>query len=465
MNIHMLSAFILYFATLIGIGLLFYKRNQSAQEFMLGNRAVNYWVTAIATQTSDMGAWLFLAFPAMIFASGMFQIWTAVGLVAGMWLTWTFIAPKLRQKTASLDALTLSSYFAHCFGDRSGTIQFLSTGFALFFFIFCIGLGLVGLSLVFGSAFGLSYETGIVISVLTAAAYTLIGGFVAVAWCDFFQGLFLLFMILLVPIYGLITIGGIGPILSAAHANNISLSFLASPKDTLWALFLAASWGLGYFGQPHILVNFMGIDSEHNIKRARAIGITWQIVVLAASVSIGLVGIGFFSSGLSNSELVFPTMTMTLFHPFFAGLVLCAVFAATLSTMDSLILVAGSSIAEDIYKKFFDKTAPSQTILLVSRLGSLAIACAALLFAWHTNWTVYELVNYAWSGLGSSFGPLVVASLLSNKVTPIGATAGILVGGLTAATWHFMFDSLPLVPGFVGGLFVVGIVSWITQKK
>ncbi len=464
MNIHMLSAFVLYFGTLIGIGFLFYKRNQSAQEFMVGNRSVNYWVTAVATQASDMGSWLFLGFPAILFTHGVFGIWIAIGLVLGMWLTWTFIAPQLRAKTASLDALTLPSYFAYCFGDRSGAIQLLSTSFSLIFFLFYIASGLVGLSLVFNVAFGLSYETGIVISVCTAAAYTLVGGFVAVAWCDFFQGLFLLFMIVLVPTYGLITVGGVGAIITAAHAKGISLSILASPWDTIKAILLAASWGLGYFGQPHILVNFMGIDSEHNIKRARRIGISWQIIALTAAASIGIVGIGFFESGLLNPELVFPAMTMSLFHPFLAGLALCAVFAATLSTMDSLILVAGSSIAEDIYKKFVDPSASSQKILLVSRVGSLAVAGASLLLAWNSSNTVYGLVNYAWSGLGSTFGPLVVMSLISNTVTPAGAICGILAGGLTAAVWPFISTILPLVPGFSCGIIVVVVVSWMTRK-
>ena len=465
MNIAMISAFGLYFSTLIGIGLFFYKRGQTAQEFMLGNRSVNYWVTAVATQASDMGSWLFLGFPAMLFTYGMSQIWTAVGLVVGMWLTWTFIAPKLREKTASLDALTLPSYFAYKFNDHSGMIQLLSTGFALIFFLFYIASGLVGLSLIFSYAFGLAYETGIVISVLTAVVYTLIGGFVAVAWCDFIQGLFLLGMIVLVPLYGLFSLGGVYSIIEAAQAKGISLSLMASPKDTLKAIFLAASWGLGYFGQPHILVNFMGIDHERNIKRARNIGISWQIIVLTASALIGLVGIGFFQSGLADPELVFPAMTISLFHPFVAGLIFCAVFAATLSTMDSLILVAGSSLAEDIYKKFFNQTASSQTILFVSRAGSVAIAAASLVLAWNSSFTIYGLVNYAWSGLGSTFGPLVVASLVSDKVTPAGAVAGILAGGCTAAVWPFLSDLLPLVPGFSCGLIVVALVSWMTQPR
>ena len=461
MDIVLLSAFILYFATLIGIGLFFYKKNQSTQEFMLGDRSVNYYVTAIATQASDMGSWLFLGFPAVVLVGGMFQLWTAIGLVIGMYAAWSLVAPRLREKTAQLDALTLSSYFAYVFQDRSGMIQLVSSCFALIFFTFYIASGLVGLSWVFSSAFGLSYQVGILISLFTVVAYTLIGGFVAVAWCDFFQGIFLLVMIVLVPAVGFFKVGGIAAIMVAAQAQNISLSLLASPSEMLSALFLAASWGLGYFGQPHILVNFMGIDDVKNIKYARRLGITWQIIVLLASAAIGLVGIAFFAGGLANPQLVFIEMTTRLFHPFMAGLILCAIFAATLSTMDSLILVAGSSLAQDIYKPFINMNASSTQLLFISRLGSIAISIAALALGWQSNATVYGLVNYAWSGLGSTFGPLVVASLYLKNISTQAALAGLIAGGVTSAVWPFLFSSLPLVPGFLVGLCVLYIGSKI----
>ncbi len=443
MDMVLLSAFILYFTTLIGIGLFFYKRDQSTQEFMLGDRSVNYYVTAIATQASDMGSWLFLGFPAFVLVGGMFQLWTAIGLVIGMYAAWSLVAPRLREKTAQLDALTLASYFANVFHDRSGMIQLVSSCFALIFFTFYIASGLVGLSWVFSSVFGLSYQVGIFISLFTATAYTLIGGFVAVAWCDFFQGIFLLIMIVLVPTVGFFKVGGIAAIMAAAQAQNISLSLLASPSETISALFLAASWGLGYFGQPHILVNFMGIDKAKNIKYARRLGITWQIIVLLASAAVGLVGIAFFAGGLANSELVFIEMTTSLFHPFMAGLILCAIFAATLSTMDSLILVAGSSLAQDIYKPFMNRTASAPQLLFISRFGSVAISIAAFALAWQSNATVYELVNYAWSGLGSTFGPLVIASLYLKNVSAQVALAGLIAGGVTSTVWPFLFSSLP----------------------
>ena len=461
MDMVFFSAFILYFTTLIGIGFYFYKRDQSAQAFMLGNRSVNYYVTAVATQASDMGSWLFIAFPAAVFVNGMFELWTAIGLVVGMFAAWTVIAPRLREKTAELDALTLSSYFAHVFHDRSGALQLVSSAFALYFFTFYIASGLVGLSLVFSAAFGISYHVGIVISIITAALYTLIGGFVAVAWCDFFQGLFLLAMIVLVPVVGFFEVGGLSAIMTAAQVQGISLSLLASPYETLSALFLAASWGLGYFGQPHILVNFMGIDEVANIKSARRIGILWQIMVLVAAAVIGLVGIAFFAGTLVDPQLIFIEMTLRLFHPFVAGLILCAIFAATLSTMDSLILVAGSTCAEDIYKPFLNSKASASTILFVSRFASIVISAIALALAWSSNTSIYNLVGYAWSGLGSTFGPLVVASIYLKRVSKNSALAGLIVGGVTAAVWPFFFTTLPLVPGFFSGLAAVAIGSKI----
>ncbi len=453
----MLISFLTYFASLIGIGLFFYKRNQTVDQFMLGDRSTNYWVTAIATQASDMGSWLFLGLPAVVYTKGAFECWTAIGLVIGMFFAWTFIAPLLREKTAKLDALTLSSYFAKRFQDKSGMIQLVSCGFALLFFVFYIASGLVGLSTVFSSAFGLTYHVGILLSLTTVLIYTLVGGFVAVAWCDFFQGIFLLGAIIVVPLAGYVAMGNSAAIVAAAQKSHISLSLLSSPYETLSALFLALSWGLGYAGQPHILVNFMGIDSPKNIKAARAVGISWQILVLAAASAIGIVGIGMFPQHTFDPQQLFIVMSTTLFHPFVAGLILCAIFAATLSTMDSLILVAGSSVAEDVYRPFIDKKAKGYQLLRVSRLGSIAVSLCAVALAWQGSATIYDLVNYAWSGLGATFGPLVILSLTRLKIAAPVALFGLVVGGITAATWPFFFVSLPLVPGFCAGLISIFI--------
>jgi len=463
MDIRMLSAFILYFCTLIGIALSFYKKNNSAENFMLGDRSVNYWVTAIATQATDMGGWLFMGLPAAVYLHGVFEAWVSIGLVVGMFLTWHFIAPKLRIDTESHQSLTLPSYFAHKFQDTTGAIQITGALLMLLFSVFYIASGLVGLSLLFESTLKISYQWGIALSLLTAVIYTLIGGFVAIAWCDMFQGIFLLCMIMLVPIYSLFFIpGGVSGVVQAIQASGKTTSLLGSGRDTLSALLLAAGWGLGYFGQPHILMNFMGIDDPKKIKYAKRVGITWQILVLTCAVSVGLVGIAFFSNTLENSQLVFINLVTQLFHPFAAGLVLCAILAATLSTVDSLILGAGATISADLYKTFINKHASSQNMLLASRLGSLFISACSLAIAWQNTQTIHNLVNYAWAGLGSSFGPLVILSLYSNMVTRNGALAGMIAGGLTSALWPY---SLPLVPGFIAGLITIYGVSNYSARK
>jgi len=338
--------------------------------------------------------------------------------------------------------------------------------FMLFFFIFYIASGLVGLGLLFESAFTITYHNGIIISLVTACLYTLLGGFVAVAWCDFFQGLFLLFMIILVPTYAFFTLDGVHEIIATAQEKSISLSLLSCPKDMINALLLAAGWGLGYFGQPHILVNFMGIDDPNKMKYAKRIGMTWLIIALTASASIGLIGIAFFKQGLANNELLFILMTKALFHPFLAGFVLCAIIAGTLSTMDSHILISGSTLAEDLYRKVFNRHANHHLIVWISRLGSIAIALAALSVAWNKNASVYDLVNYAWSGLGSSFGPLVIASLYLPKTTKSAALAGLIIGGFTAAIWPYLNTGiLPLVPGFFINLITILFISYLNPNK
>jgi len=465
MNVYIISAFVLYASTLIAIGLHFYAKTKNASDFIIGNRSVNYWVTAIATQASDMGSWLFLGFPAAIYTNGFFEFWSAIGLVSFTFLNWQFIAPRLRKRTGNLKSLTLPSYFEQHFHDSTGSIRLISALLILIFFTFYIASGLVAMGRLFESAFAINYHSGIVIGLTTGLLYTLIGGFTAVAWCDFFQGIFLLTMIVLVPAYAFSTINGISAIVNAAQEKQVSISLFSSPADLFNALLLACSWGLGYFGQPHILINFMGIKNPDNIRYAKYVGITWQIIVLTAAASAGLVALAFFSHEPANIELLFVTMAQSLFHPFVIGLLICAILAATLSTMDSHILVSGASIAQDLYKKLFNKHASSKQILLLSRIGSLAVSIVALIIAWDGSSTIYDLVNYAWSGVGSAFGPVVIVSLYGKHITSQGALAGLLAGGFTSALWPYVTTAiLPLIPGFTAGMFTIYLVSYFTRE-
>lgn len=459
----MLTSFVIYFCILTGIGALFYTKAQNAQDFMLGGRSVNYFVTAIATQASDMGSWLFLGLPAAVYANGLFEAWTAVGLVLFMFLNWQFIAPRLREVTAEYNSLTLSSYFHSRYNDTSGVLRIISALIIIIFFTFYISSGLVGLGRLFEAAFGISYQKGTIIGLSTAIIYTLVGGFIAVAWCDLFQGMFLLCAIVIVPFFAYFALPhGLQTITTTATLKNISLSLFPQTKNFLYSLSLIAGWGLGYFGQPHILVNFMGIDDPKKIKYAKYVGITWQIIVLAAAVGVGIIGIGYFKDTTINGELIFIVMAKELFTPLLAGFALCGIFAATLSSMDSHILVSGSVAAEDLYLRY---AGSSKHLLWVSRASATLISLVALAIAFNNSSSVYDLVNYAWSGLGSAFGPVLITSLYSKWVTKQGALAGMITGSITAAVWPYINCTiLPLVPGFSISLASIYLVSALTRK-
>jgi sodium/proline symporter len=467
MEFLILTAFIIYFCILTGIGLFFYlkKKKETASEFISGGRSINYFVTAIATQASDMSSWLFLGVPAIIYTSGMPGAWLGIGLILGMFLSWQFIAPKLRAATEHYNSLTLSSYFESRYRDTSGTLRLLSAIFTLLFFTFYIASSLVGLGRLFESAFGLSYTSGIILGLLSAILYTLLGGFVAIAWCDTFQGLFLLAAIVIVPAYTLYLVGGWSVVMTVAASKGVPTALVSSWSMLIDGLLLAASWGLGYFGQPHILTNFMAIDDVKNIKYAKYVGIAWQIMAVSAAVSIGLISVTYFDTPLANPELAFIILAKGLFTPLLTGFILCGILAATLSTLDRFILISGSVIAQDMYKKLFNQQASSELIMKLSRIGSVVASCIGLYIARNDSNSVYDLVLYSWSGLGSSFGPLIIMSLYTNMVTRAGAIAGLLAGGITSGIWPYLGTGItPLVPGFGAGLLAILVASKIKAK-
>jgi sodium/proline symporter len=453
MNLLFIVSFFGYISILIGIGYLFSRRQKTSTDFMVGSHSINYWVTAIATHATDMSAWLFMGFPGVVFAQGVFGCWSAIGVLFFMWLTWQFVAQKLRESTAKYKTPTLSSYFEKRFNDTSGAIRIASAIIALFFFTLYISAGIVALGRALEATFGFSYHTSVLLGTMTVALYTVLGGFIAIAWNDFLQGMFVFFIIVIFPIYALYLIGGFPAIIQATAAKNITLSLF---PDFSWAtigglLTASLGWGLGYFGQPHILVNFMGIDDPKNIRKAKYVGLSWQAITLTAAAMIGLIGIAFFKTPLVNDELVFIAMVKSMFAPFLAGLILCAILAAAISTMDSQILVSASMLTQDIYKKIFNKNISPKKQLALSRLAAVAIVLVSVALAFDNKESIFALIRYAWGGLGSTFGPVLLLSLYSKKITRNGALAGIIVGGVTAALWKY--TGLPpqkyaIIPGF-----------------
>ncbi|NRA90603.1 MAG: sodium/proline symporter, partial [Simkaniaceae bacterium] len=376
-------AIALYVAILFFIGFLSFKRSQTANDYLIGGRSLNYWLTAMAAHASDMSSWLFMGFPAVIFVGGLFNAWFAVGLCLFMFLNWLIVAPRVRKQTEEYDSLTFSSFFESHFHDTSGLIRIFTAIISLIFYSIYISAGIVGLGLLVQTLFDINYYIAISVGILVVIPYLFIGGYTTLAWIDLFQGLFLLFVILAVPLFILPKVGGWGGIVDAAHAKNISLSMIPNthPETISKIVFAICGWGIGYFGQPHIITKFMGIRKVSHIKKSMAVGMTWQVIALGSAALVGLIAIPFFKHGILNSELVFVDMVRDDFPRFIMSFILCAVLGATISTMDSQILVLASSLTEDFYKRIFHKNASSKQLLWVSRMFVLIVTAFSFIIA------------------------------------------------------------------------------------
>ncbi len=463
-------AFGVYFTILGMIGFFAYRQSKKTADFILGSRSLNYWITALAAHASDMSGWLFMGFPAAVYSRGLSEAWTAVGLVLFMFLNWKFVAPKLRKLTERFHSLTLSSFFEQKFRDNTGMLRVVSALFCLIFFTFYIAANFVALGYLFESIFYLSYSTGIYLGAFIVF-YILLGGYLSIAWVDFFQGIFLLGMILLVPTVAFLDIGGVQHIIKAAQDQHVSLSFFPQTWSNIAStIMLAVGWGLGYFGQPHIVTKFMGIKDVNDIQKAQRVGLAWQTITLTAAICVGLIGIAFFPAGLENSELLFVTMAKQLFKPFFAGIILCAILASAVNVIGAQILVSVSILAEDFYKRIINEKNVSMAryrVQCFSRVSVFVICGLAMFYALNNREkTIYELVYYAWAGLGCSFGPLVLMSLHCQLVNRYGALASIIVGGITAGLWPRYNTTIPsMIPGFLLSLFAMVLVTFITCWK
>jgi sodium/proline symporter len=467
----MLVAFGLYCVVLVVIGFVAYRRSRKAADFILGSRSLSYWVTALAAHASDMSGWLFMGFPAAVFMRGLPEMWTAIGLLFFMWLNWRLVAPKIRSITERYHSLTLPSFFEKRFNDQSGMVRAVGGFFCLLFFMFYISAGLVVLGHLFEAIFNVGYLTGISIGSLVIF-YILLGGYLSIAWIDFFQGMFLLVMIILVPAVALRSLnGGWTAVLDAARLHHKPLQVL--PEMSLVGIgqvvMAAAGWGLGYFGMPHIVTKFMGIRDVGQMRKAMAVGLSWQAITLTAAIAVGLVGIAFFPNGLVNNELIFVEMTKALFTPFLAGLILCAIVASAINVMGAQVLASASVLAEDLFKRFMHADSLDQLdrrVAWASRLSVLLVCALAFVVAFYNRQqTIYDLVYYAWAGLGCSFGPLVLVALHTKIQSRWAALAGMLTGGLTAAVWPQFGSAVPaMIPGFMLSLLAIWLVEKIANR-
>lgn len=392
-----------------------------------------------------MSQWLLMGLPGAIYVSGLVEGWIAIGLTIGAWLNWRLVAPRLRVYThVSNDSITIPSFFDNRFKENAKILRIVTGIIILVHFTFYVSSGLVAGGVFFESSFGYDYHLGLLVVGGVIVLYTLFGGFLAVSYTDFVQGTIMFLALVSVPIIGVFVTGGIGETIETIKSfdpNLLSLTATATATGVISSL----AWGLGYFGQPHIIVRFMAIKSAKEIKQARRIGIGWMILTLAGSAATALVGVAYFQKHadvkLIDSEAVFIQMGQILFHPFIAGILLSAVLAAIMSTVSSQLIVTSSALVEDIYKAIFKSDADQKTYIFLGRIAVLVIAIIAGIFAWEKSDTILNLVAFAWAGFGAAFGPTVLLSLYWRKFTSQGALSGMIIGAITVFVWGNSFLS------------------------
>ncbi len=463
----------LYFALMLGIGLWSYREStDDVAGYMLGGRKLGPAVTALSAGASDMSGWLLMGLPGAMYLTGLSSAWIGLGLFVGAWANYLIVAPRLRVYTAAArDAITLPDFFDKRFEDRSRLLRIVSALVIVVFFTLYTSSGVVAGGKLFESAFGLDYSLGLWITAGVVLAYTMVGGFMAVSLTDFVQGCIMFLALVLVPVVALMQIGGVGEM--TRTLDDLDPQLLNVFRDaSVVGVVSALAWGLGYFGQPHIIVRFMAIRSVRDIPTARRIGMTWMGVSLLGALATGLVGLAYATrTGLevADPETIFILLGDVLFHPLITGFILAAILAAIMSTISSQLLVSSSSLVEDFYGVFLRKNAPQKELVLAGRLAVLGVALAAIALAWDPDSNVLGLVANAWAGFGAAFGPLVILSLTWKRMTRNGALAGMIVGAATVLVWIFV-PVLPdgktlssviyeMAPGFLLSFLAIVVVS------
>tara|TARA_B110000196_G_scaffold297566_1_gene288752 strand:+ start:535 stop:2004 length:1470 start_codon:yes stop_codon:yes gene_type:complete len=462
----LLVTFAAYLILILFLGIKAYRRTHSLDDYILGGRKLGAVVTALSVGASDMSGWLLLGLPGAIYLSGLSEIWIGIGLVLGAYCNWLFVSKRLRiYSQYANNSLTLPDYFENRFNDTTRVLRLVSAFVILLFFTFYTASGLVGGAILFENSFGLQYSTALISGGLIIVGYTFIGGFLAVAWTDAVQAVLMFLALLVAPTVVILNSGGTDVVWEQMQAVNPQSTELFSNMTVIGFVSLIA-WGLGYFGQPHILARFMAVENPQKLVAARRIAMVWMVLVLFGSVATGLVGIAYFADNpLENPETVFIALSQQLFNPWVAGIIIAAVLSAIMSTVDSQLLVSSSVISEDFYRVFVRPQASEKELLMVSRGAVVAIALLAMVIASDRESRVLDLVSYAWAGFGAAFGPVIVFSLFWRSMTAASAIAGMIVGAVTVVVWSNLtgglFDLYEIVPGFALASVVIVIVTML----
>ena len=466
MQIEIIISFIAYMLVMLAIGFYFYFKTSDLSDYVLGGRGLNPSVTALSAGASDMSGWLLLGLPGMMYSDGIVGSWIAVGLIIGAYLNWHYVAKPLRVYTHHLDdSLTIPDYLANRFEDKGHWLGVITALVILLFYTLYTSSGLVGGAKLFEATFDIAYADALLLGSFIIVSYTFLGGYNAVSWTDFLQGILMMLALVITPLVVVFELGGVNEALSAINTIDPSHLSIVSGASVISIISLLA-WGLGYFGQPHILVRFMSIRDEKEMGAAKTIAMSWMILSVLGSLSVGFFGFAYVAANgvdLQDSEKIFIMLSQLVFNPWIAGFLLAAILAAIMSTVDSQLLVSSSVLTRDIYHAIIRKSASDKELVWVGRATVILIAVIAWYIPADENSSVLKLVSYAWAGFGAAFGPLIILSLYNRNITKLGAIGGMVVGAATVIVWKQIeggiFDVFELLPGFIFSWIAILVLS------
>ena len=490
-KICILLAIVLYLGMMLYIGIRFAKRNNSADDFYLGGRKLGPYVTAMSAEASDMSSWLLMGLPGLAYLTGICDAaWTAIGLAVGTYLNWLIVAKRIRRYSVLTDSITAPEFFSKRFGDDRNILRGIAAIVIIIFFVPYTASGFAACGKLFGTLFGTEYMTAMIISAVVIVAYTAIGGFLAASTTDLIQSSVMSVALLIVLGYGISVAGGFDAVIANAQSlpgylsmtNTFDVAAGAAKPYGLLTTVSILAWGLGYFGMPHILLRFMAIEDEKKLTTSRRVATTWVVISMAVAIFIGVVGLGMTAAGAvptlegAASETIIVRIASLLsshgaLPALLAGVILAGILAATMSTADSQLLAASSSVSKDLMRGLFGIQMTEKQTMIVARVSLIAIAVVAIFLARDPNSSVFKIVSFAWAGFGAAFGPVVLFALFWRRANKWGALAGMISGGAMGFIWKFLvrplggaFDIYELLPAFLLNCAVLVIVSLLTAK-
>lgn len=465
--------FIGYLIAMVLIGVIAWRYTRNFNDYILGGRRLGSLVTALSVGASDMSGWLLMGLPGAVFLSGICESWIAIGLALGTFFNWKIVACPLREYTeVAHNALTLPDYFTHRFEDKSRLLRIIPAIVILLFFAIYSASGMVASARLFENVFDLPYTHALILGTIATLAYVFLGGFLAVSWTDTIQATLMCLALIIAPVAVMVDLGGFSAAIDQVKAidpNHVNML----QGQTVVGIVSLLAWGLGYFGQPHILVRFMAAKSVRVMPKAFNISMLWLIFCLSGAVAAGFFGSAYFhahpefaTAVNENHERVFMVLSNTLFSPWIGGVLLSAILAAVMSTLSCQLLVCSSVLTEDFYRAFIRPEAGQKELIWIGRATVMAVSIVAIIIASDPNNLVLSLVSYAWGGFGAAFGPIVILSLLWKGTTRNGAVVGIVVGALTVLIWHqgAWFGLYEIIPGFILSFISIVVVSLLDKK-